>query len=56
MRLTAKKFRHFGLYGGRGLALWLYEKRLMSAYADEPLAEYAVGYNPDRRRDPAERS
>ncbi len=31
------------------MALWLYEKRLTVAYADEPLAEYSIVYQPDRR-------
>jgi transposase len=49
------RFRHWRLYGERGLAgetvaVWLYGEHLTIAFADEALAQYAVTYQPDRRR------
>jgi putative transposase len=49
------RFRHWRLYGEQGLpvkrvAVWLYREHLTVAFVDEPLAEYRVIYQPDRRR------
>ncbi len=49
------RFRHWRLYGERGLAgetvaVWLYGEHLTIAFADEALAQYAVTYQPDQRR------
>ena len=48
------RFRHWRLYGERGLAgdqvaVWLSGESLTIAFADEPLAQYAVTYQPDQR-------
>lgn len=48
------RFRHWRLYGERGLAgdavaVWLYGEHLTIAFADEPLAQYGVTYQPDQR-------
>lgn len=48
------RFRHWRLYGERGLAgeavaVWLYGEHLTIAFADEPLAQYGVSYQPDQR-------
>ena len=48
------RFRRWRLYGERGLArhtvaVWLTNERLVLAYSDEPLAQYAVTYARDRR-------
>jgi putative transposase len=48
------RFRHWRLYGERGLAgdeavVWLYREQLMVAFADEALAHYQVTYQPDDR-------
>ena len=48
------RFRHWRLYGERGLAgdqvaVWLSGESLTVAFADEPLAQYAVAYQPDQR-------
>ncbi len=47
------RFRRWRLYGERGLAkqtvaVWLTNERLVVAYSDEPLAQYAVTYARDR--------
>jgi putative transposase len=51
-RVGYVRFRHWRLYGERGLAgqqaaLWLYAATLTLQFADEPLAQYAVTYAPD---------
>jgi transposase len=48
------RFRHWRLYGERGLArqtvaVWLTPERLVLTYSDEPLAQYAATYARDRR-------
>jgi len=48
------RFRHWRLYGERGLArkkaaVWLYKETLTLEFADQPLAQYAVAYEPDHR-------
>jgi transposase len=48
------RFRHWRLYGERGLAgeavaVWLYGEHLTVAFADEALAQYGVTYQPDQR-------
>jgi putative transposase len=48
------RFRHWRVYGERGLpgehvAVWLYAEHLTVAFADEPLAQYHVAYQPDRK-------
>lgn len=47
------RFRHWRVYGERGLsreraAVWLYGETLTVEYADEPLAQYKVRYEPDK--------
>jgi hypothetical protein len=47
------RFRHWRVYGEAGLAghhvaVWLYGEHLTVAFADEPLAQYAVTYQPAR--------
>jgi hypothetical protein len=47
-------FRHWQVYAERGLArqivgLWLYEENLTVEFRDEPLAQYAVKYQPDHK-------
>jgi len=47
-------FRHWRVYAERGLArqvvgLWLYEENLTIEFSDEPLAQYAVKYQPDHQ-------
>lgn len=49
------RFRHWRLYGERGLAseevaVWLYDQQLTVVFADEALAEYQVSYQHDRRQ------
>lgn len=49
------RFRRWRVYGERGLpgapvAVWLYAEHLTLVYQDEPLAQYRVTYQPDRRR------
>ena len=49
------RFRHWRLYGERGLAseavaVWLYGEQLTVAFADETLAEYQVSYQPEHRQ------
>lgn len=53
-KLGYLRFRHWRLYGERGLAgdqvaVWLSGESLTVAFADEPLAQYAVTYQPDQR-------
>ena len=48
------RFRQWRVYAERGLArktvaVWLTTERLVVAYSDEPLAQYAVTYARDRR-------
>lgn len=48
------KFRHWRLYGEYGLAkrqvvIWLYEEHLTVEFADAPLAQYQVEYQPNKR-------
>ncbi len=48
------RFRHWRLYGEAGLAghqaaVWLYGEHLTVEFADEPLAQYHVTYQPDKR-------
>ncbi len=52
-RLGYVRFRHWRVYGERGLAreraaVWLYGETLTLEYADEPLAQYRVRYQPDK--------
>jgi putative transposase len=52
-RLGYVRFRHWRVYGERGLAreraaVWLYGESLTVEYADEPLAQYTVRYQPDK--------
>ncbi len=47
------RFRHWRVYGERGLAreraaVWLYGESLTLEFADEPLAQYKVRYQPDK--------
>ncbi len=49
------RFRHWRLYGERGLAgaraaVWADEETLTIEYATEALAQYRVAYEPDGRR------
>ena len=49
------RFRRWRVYAERGLdgepvAVWLYAEHLTLVYRDEPLAQYRVTYQPDRRR------
>jgi transposase len=49
------RFRHWRLYGERGLAgaraaVWVEEETLTIEYATEALAQYRVAYEPDGRR------
>jgi len=48
------RFRHWRIYGEHGLArqraaVWLYGETLLLGFSDEPLAQYSVTYEPDRR-------
>ena len=48
-------FRRWRVYAERGLAgepvaVWLYAEHLTLVYKDEPLAQYRVAYQPDKRR------
>jgi putative transposase len=52
-KLGYVRFRNWRIYGEHGLAhrrsaVWLYGETLMLAFSDEPLAQYAVEYEPDR--------
>jgi hypothetical protein len=49
------RFRRWRVYAERGLpsqpvAVWLYAEHLTLVYQDEPLAQYRVAYQPDKRR------
>jgi putative transposase len=53
-RLGYVRFRHWRVYGERGVAgeqaaVWLYGEHLTVEFADEPLAQYRVTYQPDKR-------
>lgn len=53
-RLGYVRFRHWRVYGERGVAgehaaVWLYGEHLTVAFVDEPLAQYRVTYQPDKR-------
>jgi len=48
------RFRHWRLYGEDGLsgkraAVWLYKETLTVEFAEEPLSQFAVAYQPDRK-------
>jgi len=48
------RFRHWRLYGERGLmgkraAIWLYKETLTIEFAEEPLSQFAVEYQPDKK-------
>lgn len=48
------KFRHWRLYGEYGLAkrqvvIWLYEEHLTVEFADTPLAQYQIEYQPNKK-------
>ena len=48
------RFRHWRIYGEHGLArrrtaVWLYGETLLLEFSDEPLAQYTVAYELDRR-------
>jgi transposase len=48
------RLRHWRVYAERGLAqrrvaVWLYEEKLTIEFGDEPLAQYAVEYEPDHQ-------
>lgn len=48
------RFRHWRVYGERGVArrraaVWLYGETLTVEFADQPLAQYRVAYQPDQR-------
>jgi len=48
------RFRHWRLYGEQGLAhktaaVWLYKEALTVEFNDQPLSQYAVEYESDRR-------
>ena len=54
-RLGYVRFRHWRLYGERGLAqehtaVWLYGETLTIEFADEPLAQYRVRYQPNKKQ------
>jgi hypothetical protein len=49
------RFRHWRIYGERGLArqraaVWVYGETLLLEFSDEPLAQYSVTYESDRRQ------
>jgi len=52
-RMGYVRFRHWRVYGEAGLAkehaaVWLYAETLTIEFADEPLAQYKVRYQPDK--------
>ena len=52
-KLGYLRFRHWRVYGEHGLArdraaVWLYGETLTIEFADEPLAQYKVRYQPDK--------
>jgi len=53
-KLGYVRFRHWRIYGEHGLArrhaaVWLYGETLLLEFSEEPLAQYTVAYEPDRR-------
>jgi len=53
-KLGYVRFRHWRIYGKHRLArqhaaVWLYGETLMLEFSAEPLAQYSVSYEPDRR-------
>jgi len=53
-KLGYVRFRHWRIYGEHGLArrqaaIWLYGETLLLEFSDEPLAQYSVDYEPERR-------
>jgi transposase InsO family protein len=53
-KLGYVRFRHWRMYGEQGLsgrhaAIWLYGETLLLEFADEPLSQYSVTYDADRR-------
>jgi len=53
-KLGYVRYRHWRIYGEHGLAqrraaVWLYGETLLVEFSDEPLAQYSVDYEPDRR-------
>lgn len=53
-KLGYVRFRHWRIYGDGGrarhqAAVWLYGETLLLEFSDEPLAQYSVLYEPDRR-------
>jgi hypothetical protein len=53
-KLGYVRFRHWRIYGEHGLArrqaaVFLYGETLLLEFSDEPLAQYSVEYEPDRR-------
>jgi hypothetical protein len=53
-KLGYVRFRHWRIYGEHGLArrhaaVWLYGETLLLEFSDQPLAQYRVTYEPDRR-------
>ncbi|MBV9280748.1 MAG: DDE-type integrase/transposase/recombinase, partial [Chloroflexi bacterium] len=53
-KLGYVRFRHWRIYGEQGLsgrhaAIWLYGETLLLEFADEPLSQYSVTYEADRR-------
>jgi transposase InsO family protein len=53
-KLGYVRFRHWRIYGEYGLArrqaaVWLYGETLLLEFSDEPLTQYTVAYEPDRR-------
>jgi putative transposase len=54
-KLGYVRFRHWRIYGEHGLArrhaaVWLYGETLLLEFSDQPLAQYSVSYEPDRRQ------
>jgi transposase len=52
-KLGYVRFRHWRVYGEHGLAkehaaVWLYAETLTIEFADEPMAQYRVRYQPDK--------
>ena len=53
-KLGYVRFRHWRIYGEHGLArqqatVWLYVETLLLEFSDEPVAQYSVAYESDRR-------
>jgi hypothetical protein len=53
-KLDYVRFRHWRMYGERGVArrhaaVWLYRETLTLEFENQPLAQYAVDYEPDHR-------